>query len=166
MSYLNPPVVWLGSGLTYYNPAKKDRTINVTLATNAINNVVIKPGQEFSFNKVVGQRTSAKGYKKAIIFSGGGQVMGLGGGVCQVSTTLYQAVKKSGLKITERHSHSQKVSYATSETDATVSYGTKDFRFVNNTDGNIYIKTTAQGGELYMSIYKGNLPSDTAKYLQ
>lgn len=166
MSYLNPPVVWLGSGLTYYNPAKKDRTINVTLATNAINNVVIKPGQEFSFNKVVGQRTAAKGYKKAIIFSGGGQVMGLGGGVCQVSTTLYQAVKKSGLKITERHSHSQKVSYATSETDATVSYGTKDFRFVNNTDGNIYIKTTAQGGELYMSIYKGNLPSDTAKYLQ
>lgn len=165
LSYLNPPIYWLGSSATYYKPALKDRTTNVTLAANALNNVVIKPGQEFSFNKVVGARTPAKGYKKAIVFSGGGQVMGYGGGVCQVSTTVYQAAKKAGLQITERHIHSQNVSYAKLGNDATVSYGSKDFRFKNNQGANIYIKSFASGGTLTISFYRGNLPSAEAKYL-
>lgn len=166
MGYLNPKVVWLGSATTYYNSNLRDRTTNVTLAANAINNVVIKQGQEFSFNRVVGKRTSARGYKKAIIFSGGGQVMGLGGGVCQVSTTVYQAVKKCNFRITERHTHSQRISYATLGNDATVSYGSKDFRFVNNTGGNIYIKASAGGGALSVSFFRGTLPTGTAKYIK
>lgn len=166
MSYLNPKVVWLGSATTYYNSGLRDRTTNVTLAAKAINNVVLKAGQEFSFNEVVGRRTTAKGYKKAIIFSGGSQVMGIGGGVCQVSTTVYQAAKKSGMKITERHSHSQKVSYAQIGNDATVVYGSKDFRFINNTGGNIYIKTSVSGGVLSISFFTGTLPTGTAKYVQ
>lgn len=166
MSYLNPAPVWLGSATTYYNANLKGRTTNVTLAAKAINNVVIKPGQEFSFNRVVGQRTPSRGYQKAIIFSGGGQVMGYGGGVCQVSTTVYQAVKKAGLQITERHIHSQRVSYAKLGNDATVSYGSKDFRFVNNTGSNIYITTSVGGGALSVNFFKGNLPTDTAKYIK
>lgn len=165
MSYLNPPVYWLGSATTYYKTSMRDRTTNLTIASAALNNVVIKPGQEFSFNKVVGARTPAKGYKKAIIFSGGGQVMGYGGGVCQVSTTVYQAAKKAGLQITERHSHSQRISYAKLGNDATVSYGSKDFRFKNNQGANIYIKTSISGGALSISFYRGNLPTAEAKYL-
>lgn len=165
VSYLNPSKYWLGSATTYYNSGIYGRTVNLTLAANAVNNVVIKPGQEFSFNKIVGPRTPARGYKKAIIFSGGSQVMGYGGGICQVSTTVYQGVKKAGLQITERHYHSLPVSYAKAGNDATVSYGSKDFRFVNNTGSNIYIKTSVNGGALSVSFFRGNLPTGTAKYL-
>ena len=165
MPYLNPTKYWLGSATTYYNSKIYGRTVNVTLAAKAINNVVLKPGQEFSFNKVVGQRTPARGYKTATIFSGGKAVQGYGGGVCQVSTTVYQGVKKAGLQITERHLHSLPISYAKIGNDATVSYGTKDFRFVNNTGSNIYITTNVYGGVLSVNFFKGNLPTGTAKYL-
>ncbi len=90
----------------------KDRTTNLTLASNKINGVVLMPGETFSFNSVVGPRTEAKGYKNAAIYSDGMVTDGIGGGICQIVTTLYNAVIKSDLEITVRRNHSFVPSYA------------------------------------------------------
>ena len=122
----------LGRYKTSFNPGEKNRTINLKLAAAAINGQVIQPGKTFSFNKTVGPRTRERGYLEATIFVGGKKEQGLGGGICQVSSTLYNAVLKSKLKVVERHTHSLPVTYVPTGKDATVSYGYLDFRFQNN----------------------------------
>ena len=101
----------LGTFSTRYvnNP---DRTTNLILASNKINNVVLMPGETFSFNSIVGPRTKEKGYKEAAIYSDGTVVDGTGGGICQIVTTLYNAVIKADLEITVRRNHSFVPSYA------------------------------------------------------
>lgn len=121
-----------GSYKTSFNPGERNRTINLKLAAAAINGQVIQPGKTFSFNKTVGPRTKERGYLEATIFVGGKKEQGLGGGICQVSSTLYNAVLASKLKIVERHTHSLPVTYVPTGKDATVSYGYLDFRFQNN----------------------------------
>lgn len=117
------------------------RQNNLTIACSTLNDTVVNNGSTFSFSNTVGKATTAKGYKKADVFRNGDVIEALGGGLCQVSTTLYNAVLKvSGLKVTERHPHSNKVPYIKSGKDAAVSYGTYDFKFVNNTGNNIKIK--------------------------
>ncbi len=120
-----------------------NRNDNIRLAFSRINGYVLQPGKTFSFNKVVGNRTTKNGFKTAIEYVYGEHVEGVGGGVCQASTTIYQAAICAGLKITERYAHSDSVSYADYGTDATVSDTKgheKNLKFVNTTDYPIYIK--------------------------
>ncbi|MDO4266793.1 MAG: VanW family protein [Eubacteriales bacterium] len=107
------------------------RNKNIQLACEAINGTILTPGAEFSFNNVVGQRTEAKGYGAAAAYNEGEVVQEVGGGICQVSTTLYNAVLRAGLKTTKRQSHTFEPSYVTPGYDATVSWGGPDYRFAN-----------------------------------
>ena len=133
----------------------KDRQNNVTLACSALNDTTVKNGSTFSFSNTVGKATTKKGYKKADVFKNGEVIEALGGGLCQVSTTLYNAVLKvSDIKVTERHAHSNKVPYIKSGKDAAVSYGTYDFKFVNNTGNTIKIKASNTTNNITIKIIK------------
>ncbi|WP_026894795.1 VanW family protein [Clostridiisalibacter paucivorans] len=112
----------LGSFVTRYNTSKKNRVNNIVQATNTINNKILMPNEKFSFNKATGVRNSDNGYKKAPVIINGELVPEVGGGVCQVSSTLYNAVLLSGLDILERHNHSLPLSYIGKGRDATVVY--------------------------------------------
>lgn len=142
----------LGTFATKYvnNP---DRTTNLRLASNKINGKVVMPGEEFSYNKVVGRRTAAAGYKNAAIFSDGQVTDGLGGGICQVTTTLYDAVVFANLDITSRRNHMFVPSYVTGGRDATVVYGSTDFKFKNSRSYPIKIVSSVEGGIARVSIY-------------
>ncbi|MDO4961881.1 MAG: VanW family protein, partial [Eubacteriales bacterium] len=107
------------------------RNKNIQLACNKLNGTIVRPGEEFSFNNTVGQRTKEAGFGEAAAYNNGEVVQEVGGGVCQVSTTLYNAVVKAGLKVTARQSHTFKPTYVTPGQDATVSWGGPDFRFAN-----------------------------------
>lgn len=116
----------------------KNRDTNMEISAKKINGTVIKKGEEFSFNKIVGSPTEEKGYEKAGVFVNGKKVKGYGGGNCQVSTTIYNvALKVKGIKITERHEHGKEVGYVKKGDDATVAYNTLDLKFKNNTDNDI-----------------------------
>ncbi len=141
------------STFTTKTTANKNRNTNVKLAAQAVNGTVVQPGQEFSFNETVGQRTEAKGYKGAAAYNNGEVVQEIGGGVCQVSSTLYNAVVKAGLKTTVRRSHTYEPSYVTPGTDATVSWGGPDYKFVNNSDAGIGIRAHYADQTLTVSIY-------------
>lgn len=120
-----------------------DRQNNLSIACSTLNNTTVDSGKTFSFSKTIGRATSGKGYKKADVFRNGDVIEALGGGLCQVSTTLYNAVLKvPELKVTERHPHSNKVPYIKSGKDAAVSFGAQDFKFVNNTEKTIKIKAS------------------------
>lgn len=127
------------SATTNASSSSSNRLSNISKAIGSINGVKLEPGEEFSFNGTVGQRTAKRGYKMAGAFSGGEVIEELGGGICQVSTTLFNAAVKADLKITERHAHSMPVSYVDKGKDATVSWGSQDFKFKNNTNAPIYI---------------------------
>lgn len=107
------------------------RNKNIKLACEALNGIILRPGEEFSFNDVVGERTEEKGYGAAAAYNNGEVVQEIGGGVCQVSTTLYNAVTKAGLKTTSRQSHTFEPTYVTPGQDATISWGGPDYKFAN-----------------------------------
>ncbi len=131
-----------------------NRNHNLKLASKKINGLVLRPGQTFNWFTVVGPASKRNGYKVAIVFENGKSVRGYGGGVCQVSTTLYQASKKVGLRIVERYTHSKPVSYTTSGKDATVAYGSRNLRIRNNKNYSIRIVTTSKGGSTTCKIYR------------
>ncbi|MDO5406573.1 MAG: VanW family protein [Eubacteriales bacterium] len=133
--------------------ANSKRNTNVKLSAQALNGTVIQPGQEFSFNETVGQRTAEKGYQGAAAYNNGEVVEEIGGGVCQTSSTLYNAVVKAGLKTTVRRSHTYEPSYVTPGTDATVSWGGPDYKFVNNTSAGIGIRAHYADQTVTVSIY-------------
>ena len=141
------------STFTTTTTANQNRNTNVRLAAEAINGTVIKPGQEFSFNGTVGQRTEAKGYKGAAAYNNGEVVQEIGGGVCQVSTTLYNAVFKAGLKISSRRSHTFEPSYVTPGRDATVSWDQPDFKFINNSSTAIGLRASYADQKVTVSVY-------------
>lgn len=116
-----------------------NRTNNVKLACQKINGKVLYPNQTFSFNQTVGKRTKEAGFLEAPVFAGKKVVPGIGGGVCQVSSTLYNAVLACNLKVVERHPHSMKVAYVPDKRDATVSFGIQDFKFRNTLNRPIQI---------------------------
>ena len=131
-----------------YNPG---RTVNLELACKEINKTILNPGEEFSFNKVVGERTTAKGYQAASVYvEGGGSEDQTGGGVCQVASTMYMAVLLSDLKVTERYPHMYAVEYVPMGMDATVYWGSLDFRFVNSTDYPIIIYAEVANGYVHV----------------
>lgn len=112
----------------------KGRLTNIQLAAEQINGAVIPPGGSFSFNQTVGERTAEKGYQQAVIFKDQEELMGLGGGICQLSSTLYLAALQGGLEVTERHAHQLPVHYVGQDQDAAIEFGSLDLVFVNNTD--------------------------------
>ena len=119
------------------------RQNNITLACSTLNDTIVEAGSTFSFNNTVGKPSPEKGYQKANVFKNGEEVKGYGGGKCQISSTLYNAVLKiPELEVVERHKHSAKVYYVPEGKDAAVSYGTYDFKFKNNTGNSIKIKAS------------------------
>jgi vancomycin resistance protein YoaR len=142
----------LASYTTYFDTSNVNRTYNVNVAADALDNSLVKPGQVFSFNQVVGPRSEETGYKEALVIEQNKFTPGIGGGVCQVSSTLYNSVLLAGLQIVERSNHSLPVTYVPLGRDATVAYGFYDLRFCNNTGGYLYIKTRAGGGVLTIAI--------------
>ncbi|WP_246943353.1 VanW family protein [Bacillus pinisoli] len=147
----------IGSYVTYYNQSKSERSHNIYLATEAINNQVVFQGEVFSFNQSVGKRTVEKGYLSAPIIIKGELYDGVGGGICQVSSTLYNAVDRVGVKIMERYSHSRRVPYVPPGRDATVSWYGPDFTFKNNLNQPILIRAKAQRGQVNIRIYSSEV---------
>ena len=138
---------------TNYNPGAKDRTTNLRLASNKINNTVVLPGETFSYNKVVGKRTTEAGYKEAPSYAGGKVVNDIGGGICQITSTLYNAVVLANLDIVSRSNHQFVPSYVKAGRDATVVYGAIYFKFKNTRKYPIKIKSTVSGGVARVQIY-------------
>lgn len=131
---------------TKYNAGDRDRTTNLILAAQKINGTVLLPGEEFSYNKTVGERTIEAGYKMAATFSNGKVVDGLGGGICQISSTLYDAVVMANLQITKRRNHQFITSYLPGGKDATVVWGSQDFKFINSRKYPVRITMSVSGG--------------------
>lgn len=143
----------LASFSTKYDASNKNRSTNLKLAAGKINGTILLPGEEFSYNKVVGERTIEAGYKEAHVFSGGKVTDGLGGGICQISTTLYNAALYANLEITERRNHNLPAGYVKNGLDATVVYGSIDFKFVNSRTYPIKIVAEVKNGVAKMDIY-------------
>ena len=143
----------LATYATSFHPDKRERTHNLTLASRIIDGVILKPGETFSVNAAVGPRLESRGFEEAPIFIKGKLEPGVGGGVCQVSSTLYNAVLLAGLKVVARSHHSQKVPYVPVGRDATVAYGLRDFKFRNTGSEAIGVVSRIRGGRLIVDIY-------------
>ncbi len=138
---------------TEANVNSEDRDHNVKLASDTINNTVLAPGEEFSMNALVGETSEAQGYRQAATYSQGQVVPEFGGGVCQVSSTIYNAVIEAGLETTERNSHSMTVSYVPLGEDAMIAYSYSDLKFKNNSSGNVLVLLDAEGPAVTCYIY-------------
>lgn len=143
----------LGSYSTEFDPNKVNRAYNVSVAAAAIDGLIVSPQEVISFNEVVGPRSTEAGYKNAPIIVNNELVDGLGGGVCQVSTTLYNAVLLANLEVVERTNHSIPIPYVPIGRDATVVFDAIDFKFKNNTDHWLYIQSIVRGGRLTVKIF-------------
>ncbi|HRU42535.1 MAG TPA: VanW family protein, partial [Candidatus Diapherotrites archaeon] len=143
----------LGEYSTKFNAADVDRTHNIKIATSSASHILVKPGEVFSLNKKMGPRLAKFGYKEANVIINNELVPGIGGGVCQVSSTLYNAALLSNLKIVERKSHSLPSSYIALGRDATISEDYIDLKFENNTKYPIYIYGEVKGSWVKFSIY-------------
>lgn len=142
----------LGDFETDYSSSIKNRKENIRLASSKFNNMKLNPGDEVSFNDVVGEISEETGFKNATVIVGGEYEDGIGGGICQVSTTLYNSLVLSDLEITERHNHSRPIHYVDLGTDAAVARGYKDLKFKNNTNNPILILAEANGEKLNFKI--------------
>ncbi len=138
----------LGDFSTDYSSSIKNRKENIKIASSKFNNLKLNPGDEISFNDVVGEITEETGFKSATVIVGGEYESGIGGGICQVSTTLYNSLILSDLEIIERHNHSRPINYVDLGTDAAVASGYKDLKFKNNTKNPILILAEADGEKL------------------
>lgn len=148
---------------TGFNPLNKDRTENVRVAAHAVDKVIVYPGQEFSFNNIVGPRSKEAGYKESLVIQNNIFTPGLGGGVCQVSSTLYNNLLKSNIKIIERRRHSLPVAYVSPGLDATVAFGFIDLKFKNTYDFPIIIRTKITSNKLFIGLLgdKSKIPDVT-----
>ena len=138
---------------TTYDVSNTPRTTNLILAMNKLDGVVVAPGEVFSYNKTLGKRTAAAGYKEAGGFAGGRVVQTLAGGICQISSTLYDAAVYANLEIVERHNHMFLAGYVGPGKDATVVYGSLDLKFKNTRKYPIMIKTSIGSGVAKVSIF-------------
>lgn len=146
----------IGYYVTQFKESNEERSHNIDLATKAINNHVVFPGEKFSFNKVVGERTKEKGYERAPVIVKGELAEDIGGGICQVSSTLYNAVDLKGIQIVERYSHSRSVPYVPPGRDATVSWWGPDFSFKNMYNHPVLIRAKSSDGQMDIRILSSN----------
>ncbi len=138
---------------TDFSGSNKARINNLTIATNALGGVTVYDGEIFSFNEVVGERSEESGYENAKVIVDGKYVDGVGGGVCQVSTTLYNAALLANLSVVEHHRHTLAVSYVEKSFDAMVSYGYADLKIKNDTGAPIFMVGKVSGNTLTFYIY-------------
>ena len=138
---------------TTYSTGNANRATNIALAVKSVNSYVLMPGETFSYNSTVGERTASRGYKEAGVYLNGEVTTGLGGGICQVSSTLYNAVLLANLEIVERSNHTFKPTYVPAGQDATVSWGAPDFKFKNNRNYPIRISASTSNGTILFNVY-------------
>lgn len=154
-SFIEEPIVeysnLIGNSIIHYKSSEK-RDINMAVACSTINGITLNPGEEFRWSKIIGQTTTEKGYLEATVIINEQPVLGLGGGVCQVSTTIYNSLFDTSMLVTERHKHSIGSSY--SKNDATVAHGYKDFAFINTYNFPICIESYSYKGIVFVNLYK------------
>lgn len=159
------PAAKIGSGkypylladfATSYNAGLRGRTTNLKMAASHINGTIVAPGAVFSANKAIGPRNASAGWREAGMFVSGQVVSGTGAGICQASSTLYNAILLADLPIVERHPHSMRVTYVPPSQDAALLWGQKDFKFRNDTGGAIRVETTVSGGKFHAKIWGEN----------
>ena len=143
----------LSTFTTRYDASDRDRTTNLVLACQKINGKVVMPGATFSYNEALGPRTASAGYKNAKIYSSGEVIDGIGGGICQISSTLYNSALMSDMEIVSRRNHQFVTSYVGAGRDATVVYGSTDFKFKNTRTYPVKIVASAKSGIATVSIY-------------
>ena len=143
----------LGSFTTKFSRSAAARAGNIALAGKKLNGTVLAAGEEFSFNRTVGERTRANGFSEAPVIFDGEFISGVGGGVCQASTTVYNAALLAGMEITEYHPHSLSVGYVEPSFDAMVSGKNCDLRFVNRTGAPVYLTCRVENGAITVSLY-------------
>lgn len=143
----------LGTYSTYYGDSNTGRAQNVESGAGHINGILIQPGEEVSANALMEPYTEENGYTMAASYENGEVVDSMGGGICQVSTTLYNALLLSELEITERYAHSMQVSYVEPSMDAAIAGDVKDLKFKNNKEDPIYIEAVLSGGNITFNIY-------------
>lgn len=158
LTELNETVV--ASYTTYFNAEELGRSRNIELSANALNQIIVGEGDFFSFNANVGERTEERGYEPAPEIINKELVMGIGGGICQTSSTLFNAIDFTNVKITERHHHSISIGYVPEGRDATVSYGLLDFKFQNTSGVPFMIKTKYELGILTIEIRTASYYAD------
>ncbi len=142
----------LGTFRTTFSTGQVNRADNIRRGSALIDGAVIAPAGVFSVNQRMGPRTIEKGFKVAPVYSGERTIMGVGGGICQIATTLYNAALESRMTIVERHPHSKPVHYVAPGRDATIDYGSADFRFQNSTDAPVIIRVRVDGGTLIATL--------------
>jgi len=147
------PDILLGNGITALGHQTESTIHNIHLALNKFEGTLLQPGELFSFNKIVGNRTAENGFKSSPVIFNGKRVDMEGGGVCQVSSTLYYAALQAGMEIVERHKHSSPVSYIHLGLDATIVWGLKDLTFKNSLNQRVMIRGEVFGDELNIAIY-------------
>ncbi len=138
---------------TRYRAGESNRSSNIRLCARNLNGTLLMPGDSFSFNRVVGDRTPARGFKLAGMFVNGEKVQGFGGGVCQVSSTVFNAARNAELQIVERHPHSLPVPYVPQGGDATVVFPYSDLQFRNSSDTPLLLEATASGGKMTVRLW-------------
>jgi len=143
----------LGLYTTKFDKQEANRTENIKLAAWKVNGYILYPGKTFSFNEIVGPREKTYGFKEALEIVNGSFILGVGGGVCQLSSTLYNAVILANLKITERYNHSKPLSYVPLGRDATVVFGVLDFKFTNDTNAPLLIMAEVKDNKLMVGIF-------------
>lgn len=148
-----PETTLISSYTTAFNPSES-RAVNIALAASRINGMVIQPGQKFSFSDSIGARTAENGYVIAPTFVNKETVPGMGGGICQVSSTMYAAMLEGGITATQRYAHSKPVTYIPEGMDATIVAGKKDLTFTNHFDHPIIINAVVDGGTITISFSK------------
>lgn len=152
MAELWPAEDIIGGYYTSIAGSPASRNHNINLSCSKLNGAIVKSGEVFSFNHTVGQRTAAGGYQTAGVIVGKRLVPGIGGGVCQTSSTLYNSVLESGLPVLERHAHNLRVGYVPANRDATVSWGTADMKFRNNNPYSLKILAQVYGNYVIFAI--------------
>jgi len=147
----------IGQGVSHFTGSIENRIYNIKLAASRLNGILIAPGETFSFNQTVGEISAATGYKQAYVIKSGRTVLDDGGGVCQVSTTIFRAALNAGLPIVQRTAHAYRVSYYEQGSgpglDATVYAPSVDFKFKNNTPAHILVQSRVVGSSLYIDFY-------------
>ena len=152
----SPDFVLAGSCTTSFSTSSSNRINNIKVAAGHLNNMIIMPGQEVSVSTAILPRTSANGYREAGAYLNGETVMAIGGGICQVSSTVYNAVKNAGLVVLKRHPHSMPVHYLPLGLDAAISSGSKDLRFRNNYSAPVILQAYTEGKKLTINVLVWN----------
>ncbi|MBE0448622.1 MAG: VanW family protein [Actinobacteria bacterium] len=146
----------ISSYATYFNPRQASRVNNIKTLARALDGIIIAPGEVFSFNGKIGPRSASKGYEEAMAIINGELVPTLGGGICQVATTLFNTIFFGGYEVVERHNHSLFISHYPTGRDATVSYGGPDLKFKNNSPTHVLIKAWATSSSITINFYSTN----------